>query len=176
MTSSSKAEGIENLVTDIFNFAIAREDLKEQLKIISENSNANLVAVEYEIQLLKILSAGWSISFFMGQDPDKTLIAKTFWNSIQEFAKNISDMTSTTTGKDIDYFNILKERVDIYVNALSYFSDVQDPSAVIGPTFAKLCGCEEDIYTINAGKNIFNHCLKNVKAFLENDRLERKFI
>jgi len=171
MTSSSQAESIEKLIEDIFNFAIAREDLKEELKHIPENSEANPVTVEYEIQLLKIISVGWSISFFMGQNPDKNKIAEIFWNYIQEFSKNISTMTATTTGKDINYFNILRERVDIYVNALSHFSDVQDPSAVIGPTFAKLCGSEEDIYTIYAGKNIFNHSLKNVKAFLEKARM-----
>jgi len=169
MASSTK--DIEELIRDIFNFAIAREDLKEQLKNIPENTEANLVTVEYEIQLLKILSVGWSISFFMGQHPDKNKIAETFWNAIQEFSKNISAMTSTTTGKDIDYFNILRQRVDIYVNALSHFSDVQDPSVVIGPTFAKLCGSEEDQYIITAGKNIFSHCLKNVKSFLKKARI-----
>ena len=167
MTSSSKTEVIAKLNEDIFNFAITREDLKEQLKAIPQDSKANLVTVEYEIQLLKILSVGWSIPFFMEQNPDKNILAETFWNSIQEFSKNISEATSTTSGKDIDYFNILRERVDIYVNALSHFSDVQDPSAVIGPTFSKLCGSEEDMDIIFAGKNIFNHSLKTVKAFLE---------
>lgn len=167
MTSTSKTEVIEKLNQDIFNFAIAREDLKEQLKAIPESSKANPVTVEYEIQLLKILSVGWSIPFFMEQNPDRNVLAETFWNAVQEFSNNISTVTSTTAGKDIDYFNILRERVDIYVNALSHFSDVKDPSAVIGPTFSKLCGSEEDMDVITAGKNVFNHSLKNVKTFLE---------
>jgi len=167
MTYSSKKEGIEKLSDDIFNFAIAREDLKKEIENIPEDSSANIVAVEYEIQLLKILSAGWSISFFMGQHPDKNHVAEAFWNSIQEFSRNLSLMTSATTGKEIDYFNIIRNRVNIYVNALSHFSNVHDPSAVIGPTFAKLCGSEEDIHTINAGKNTFNHCLRNVKFLVE---------
>ncbi|MCD4677822.1 MAG: hypothetical protein K8S18_17780, partial [Desulfobacula sp.] len=56
---------IQNLAQDLAAFAIDRTDLKELLAAIPENSDSNLTAIEYELQILKILSVGWGISFFM---------------------------------------------------------------------------------------------------------------
>ncbi|GBC59268.1 hypothetical protein DENIS_0204 [Desulfonema ishimotonii] len=164
MTSpSTEKEGFETLSEEIFNLAITRDDIKQILAKIPDTSAVNPVTLEYEIQLLKIISTGWGISFFMAQHPDKLKVAESFWNAVHQFAQGISKMSATTTGKDIDYFNILRERVDIYVNALNHFSDVEDPAIVIGPTFAKMCGSEEDAHTIATGKKMFTLSLNSVK-------------
>ncbi|MGE0086675.1 MAG: hypothetical protein AB7S75_19905 [Desulfococcaceae bacterium] len=156
----------EKISEHLFSYAIARDDLKQVLIDLPKDAEVNPVTMEYEIQLLKILSVGWGISFFMGQHPEREQTAQMFWNAVHHFCMGISEMTAAQTGKEIDYFRILRERVDIYVAALKAFSDVSDPSVVIGPTFAKLCGSEEDIYTIVSGKKIFNLAVGEVRQYL----------
>jgi hypothetical protein len=53
----------EQMAQDLATFAFDRTDTKELLTSIPENSNLNLTTIEYELQILKILSAGWGISF-----------------------------------------------------------------------------------------------------------------
>lgn len=166
MGSSAKEDTIEKIAEYLFNYAIAREDLKQVVADIPAESRVSPVTVEYEIQLLKMISVGWGISFFLGQHSKKDELVQLFWNSVHHFSQGISAMTATQTGKEIDYFSILRERVDIYVKALNTFSDVNDPALVIGPTFAKLCGSEEDSYAIRSGKKIFHLAIKGVRQYL----------
>ena len=154
MTSSEeKKGGISEKSEDLFNLAIDRDDIKQMVQILPKDSGINPVAVEYELQLLKILTVGWGISFFLEEHHEKTVLAESFWESVRTFAQSISTMTASTTGQEIDYFSTLKERVEIYVNALQVYSDVDDPSAVIGPTFAKVCGDEENPMIIASGRS-----------------------
>lgn len=69
--------------------------------------------------------------------------------------------------RKIDYFSTLKERVEIYVKALQVYSDVDDPSAVIGPTFAKVCGDEENPLIIASGRSIFSRTLQETRKILK---------
>ncbi|MEZ4525056.1 MAG: hypothetical protein R2941_03940 [Desulfobacterales bacterium] len=167
MESSVKEEmSAEKHSEYLFNYAITRDDLKQVLANLPKEAEVSPVTMEYEIQLLKILSVGWGISFFMGQHPEKEKTAQMFWNAVHHFCQGISGMTAAHSGKEIDYFSILRQRVDIYVGALNAFSDVQDPALVIGPTFAKLCGSEEDLYAIVSGKKIFNQAIRGVREYL----------
>ncbi|MFW5854198.1 MAG: hypothetical protein ACOCW9_02620 [Thermodesulfobacteriota bacterium] len=167
MTSSEeKKEGLSQKSEELFNLAIDREDIKQMVEILPKDTEINPVAVEYELQLLKILTVGWGISFFLEEHHEKTVLAETFWESVRTFAQSISTMTSSTTGREIDYFSTLKERVEIYVNALQVYSDVDDPSAVIGPTFAKVCGDEENPLVIASGRSIFSRTLQETRKIL----------
>ncbi len=167
MESSAKEEtAAEKISEHLFNYAIARDELKQVLAAMPKEAEVSPVTMEYEIQLLKMLSVGWGISFFMGQHPEREQTAQMFWNTVHHFCMGISEMTAAQTGKETDYFGILRQRVEIYVGALKAFSDVSDPSVVIGPTFAKLCGSEEDIYTIATGKKIFSQAIGEVRQYL----------
>ena len=167
MTSSEeKKGGISEKSKDLFNLAIDRDDIKQMVEILPEDSKINRVAVEFELQLLKILTVGWGISFFLEEHHEKTVLAETFWESVRNFAQSISTMTASTTGQEIDYFSTLKERVEIYVNALQVYSDVDDPSAVIGPTFAKVCGDEENPMIIASGRSVFSRTLQETRKHL----------
>lgn len=160
---SSVAEFGENL----FNYAIEREDLKAMVQNLPADSIVDPAAMTYEIQNLKIVSVGWGAAFFTADTAMKETLAHAYWQIVQQFSGNISTMSSAAAGADIDYFNILKERLDIYVNALNVYSDVKDPGPVVGHTFAKLCGDEEDMYVMIAGKRVFHHALAAVKGYLE---------
>ena len=151
----------------LFNYAIERDDLKQMVAHLPDDKSINKVTVEYELQLLKIICVGWGIAFFMAAQPQKEKLAEAFWNNIQALSHSISSATSASVGKDVDYFGIIKERLDIYVNALQHYADAPDSAKVIGVTFAKLCGDETNTYVTLAGKRTFSQASANVKNYIE---------
>ncbi len=157
---------------DLFDFAIDRSDIKLILQSLPEDKKINRVSVEYEIQLLKILAVGWSISFFLDESSLKKELSESFWNAIQNFSQSISTLSSSSTGKEIVYFNILKERLDTYLTALNLISDSPDPLIAIGPTFAKICGNEDNTHITLSGSKVFNLSVGGVKNYLESIQIE----
>ena len=152
---------------DLFNFAIEREYIKTLIKILPKETECKPEAIEYELQLLKIISTGWSISFFLGDNPHRDQLAEVFWNSTHEFAKTLSETTELMAGHDINYFQILKERLDMYLTALTEKPEITEPAAVIGPEFAKICGNADDIFTVMAGSRMFIITVASVKEYLK---------
>jgi hypothetical protein len=75
------------------------------------------------------------------------------------------------TGHDIDYFQILKDRLDMYVAALTEKTDAAEPAAVIGPEFARACGSIDDIFTVMTGSRMFIATVDSVKEYLETIKL-----
>ena len=66
---------------------------------------------------------------------------------------------------------ILKERLDMYVAALSKNPDAAEPALVIGPEFARICGNVDDIFTFMTGSKMFISTINKVKAYLESIKL-----
>ena len=155
-------EAGENLAT----FSVDREDIKQALANIPEGEAVNLVTVEYELQLLKILTAGWSISYHMNQASRKMDLAEHFWSLIRDFSKNISEVTATTTGTALDYFETLKERFNMYLQAMEG-ADGSDPAAVIGPLFAETCKAKDNVFVVMSGSRLFNNTVAAVKEYLD---------
>ncbi len=159
---------VEKLARDLANFAIDRTDLKELLATLPENGTTNLTTVEYELQILKILTVGWGIAFFMPPgDKNKQPVTGMFWEHIREISQKISDLTKTTTGQDIDYFSILKQRLDTYLEVMKKNPDTaQNPVTVMGPAFASACSHENDAVAILTGTKMFTLTLGAVKEYL----------
>jgi hypothetical protein len=61
--SRQKTE-IEKAGEALFNFAVDREDVKALVANLPEETDIQGVTVEYELQILKIISVGWSISYY----------------------------------------------------------------------------------------------------------------
>ncbi len=171
-----KKVSIEKASEDLFDFAIDRSDIKQILQNLPADIKINRVSIEYEIQLLKILAVGWSISFFANQISLKKELSELFWNAVQNFSQNISMLSSSSssssTGKEINYFNTLKERLDTYLNALTLVSDNSDPMVSIGPKFAEICGSENNAHIILSGAKVFNFSVGGVKNYLESIHIE----
>ncbi len=151
----------------LFNYAIERDALKQMVAHLPDEKNIRKVTVEYELQLLKIISVGWGISYFMSDHPLKEVLSEAFWHHIQTLSQGVSKASSASIGKEVDYFAIIKERLDIYVNALQHFADAPDTAKVIGATFAKLCGDEANSYIILAGKRVFSLASASVKNYVQ---------
>jgi hypothetical protein len=165
--SNQHPTSIEDMGESLANFSLDRESVLFALSRLPDEHSINKVTIEYEIQLLRILSVGWAISYFMEDHSEKAAMIKKFWDVLFEFSKNLSSVTSLTIGKEVDYFKTLKERIDTYLKALAEVPHVKDPASVIGPTFARLCGNTDNVHVIMAGNRIFHLSLEGVKIFLE---------
>jgi hypothetical protein len=170
--SSLKKVSIEKASEDLFDFAIDRSDIKLILQNLPEDIKINRVSMEYEIQLLKILAVGWSIPFFLDKSSLKKELSESFWNAVQSFSQSISTLSSSSTGKGIDYFNTLKERLDTYLNALNSITDGPDPLLAIGPKFAEICGSKNNAHIMLSGSKVFNLSIGGVKNYLESIQIE----
>lgn len=159
---------VQQLAQDLASFAIDRTDLKALLAAIPENNASDLTIIEYELQILKILSVGWAISFFMPvTGKNKGPLTQMFWEIIRELSQNISTLTQTTTGQSIDYFEILNERLNTYLKVMQDNPDkAQNPANIMGPAFAKACNCKDDAIAVLTGTKMFTLTLGAVKEYL----------
>lgn len=162
---------IELAARNLFDFAVDREDIKAVMAGLHPNAQTPRHTLEYELAILKIISVGWSLAYFLGHSPHKTTLAEHFWNAVREFSRTVSDTTGLMTGQNIDYFQILKNRLDVYVTAMNENPDAKEPAAVIGPEFARTCGHKDDVFTIMPGARLFVSTIGGVKAYLEEVKL-----
>ena len=163
----TKSETMKTAITDLVHYSFDKNDIKLVIEQIPEELTLNRVTIEYELQILKIITVGWGISYFMSENPYKDELTANFWNAVKEFSESISTTTSLFIGVDIEYFNILKERLEMYVKKLDENPDASDPAAIIGPVFAETCGIKDEVFTVMAGSRIFKFTLASVREYLE---------
>lgn len=166
MTRSDNKRKIEQASEELLSFAIDRSDVKSLVARLPQEVSCKPSAVEYELQLLKIISTGWSISYFLENFPCKKKLAEAFWKEIHGFAENLSDAAGIITGQNINYFQIVKDRLDMYVTALADKPEAAEPVAVIGPEFARHCGDADDVFTIMTGSRMFLMTVASVREYL----------
>ncbi|MCP4670689.1 MAG: hypothetical protein GY857_05230 [Desulfobacula sp.] len=166
---------LQQAAQDLANFAIDRTDLKNLLGAIPDNNSLNMTTIEYELQILKILSVGWAISFYMATtNKNKAPITQMFWEFIREISQNISTLTETTTGKNLDYFEILKQRLNTYIEIMKEKPDVShNPANIMGPAFADICNQNNDAIAILTGTKMFTLTLGAVKEYLDTVKIEK---
>jgi len=165
--SKNEKTGLEQAGETLFNFAVNREDIKLFIENLADETKCKAATVEYELQLLKIISTGWSLSFFLENDSQRDQLAEIFWKLVHDFSESLSATTGLMTGHDINYFQVLKSRLDEYVDVLTDQPEATEPAAVIGPAFARFCGDADDVYTIMTGSKMFIITVARVKEYLE---------
>jgi hypothetical protein len=167
MENSEIKSGIEKAGEDLLSFAIDREDVKWLMAQLPEETEIKRGTVEYELQILKIISVGWSISYYLENSSHKNQLLELYWNAVYELSQSISSTAGLMIDNDIDYFQILKDRLDMYVDAIAKKPDAAEPAAVIGPEFARNYGDVDDIFTIMTGTKMFIATIGGVKEYLE---------
>ncbi len=80
--SKEKKTGVEKAGEDLFNFAINREDIKTLMTHLSEKADIKRGKVEYELQILKIISIGWSISYYLENGAQKNQLLESYWQAV----------------------------------------------------------------------------------------------
>jgi hypothetical protein len=170
--SQEKTILIDQAAEDLFNYAIEREDVKWLMGQLGPAAKVTPATFEYELQILKIISVGWSISYHLAGHPKrKGAIGELFWRAVNNFSKELSETTGLMIGQDIDYFEILKMRLDQYVKSLEATPQTPDPAVVIGPVFAGLCGHGDDIFAVMGGSKMFANTVARVRQYLEASKL-----
>ena len=167
MASSEKqAVNVPDASEALVNYAIDREDLKRIIMALPDDQDINTITLDYELQLLKIISVGWSISVHMDGRKEKNALSEMFWHAINEFSKNVSEVSYLTIGQKIDYFQLLKERLDTYILSLETAEKGSDPAACIGSTFATCCKDVDNPFVAITGSRIFTMAVQGVKEYL----------
>ena len=151
----------------LFQFAIDRGDMHAILAALPLDVPEKRVALEYEIQILRIIAVGWAVAFFLSESRLKDSLGQQYWEQIRSFSTTLSTSASMSVGTDIDYFDILKTRLGYYVGALDAAGQVPDPATVIGPAFAGACGDRSDACAILAGSKMFAHTIRAVREYLD---------
>ncbi len=160
-----KKTKIEQAGEDLFDFAIDRSDTKTLMGHLHKEADINRTKIEYELQILRIVSVGWSISYYLENAPYKNDLVQLYWMAIHGFSQDISSTSGLLTGKDINYFQILKDRLDTYLKALGKSKKTEEPVMVIGPKFAEICGNGDDVFTIMTGSRMFTAAIVGVKEY-----------
>ncbi len=167
MTDSEKADdSIARSGEQLFQYAIDRGDMKAILDNLPLEMPEKRGTLESEIQLLRIISVGWAIAFFLADSGLKTSLGQRFWENVRAFSTTLSASASLTVGADVDYFHTLKQRLDYYVGALDAAGKIPEPAIAIGPAFADTCGYPDDACTILAGSKMFSLTINAVREYL----------
>ncbi len=165
--SENTKSKIERTGEDLFNFAIDREDVKWLMERLPPEADVKRTTVEYGLQILKIIGVGWSISYYLTDSPQKNVLLERYWNAVNEFSRDLTTTMKYMIGQNIDYFQVLKDRLNMYVDALAHNPEASEPAAVIGPEFSKACGNEKDIFTFMTGSKMFISTTSKVRQYLE---------
>ena len=125
---------VEQAGEDLFNYAVERDDIKWLMEQLPQEAGAKPTTIEYELQILKIVGVGWGISYYLEGTPGrKNKMLELYWHAINDFSKQLSETTGLMIGQDIDYFEILKTRLNDYVEAMGTDPEASDPAVLIGP-------------------------------------------
>lgn len=69
---------VEKFGENLAAFAINRDDLKMLLTTVPDSEKSRLTTIEYELQILKILSVGWGIAFYMKEGEKNSQLQQYF--------------------------------------------------------------------------------------------------
>lgn len=158
---------MEKSAEALFSFATDREDIKWLLERMPVQPDIDLGKVEYELQILKLISVGWLISYHLEPDPLRGLILGEYWGAVHELARSVSVSVGMMTDRPIDYFQVIRDRLDQYLKAMDEQPLASEPASVIGPEFARICGRESDVHTIACGTRMFVTTAVRVREYLD---------
>ncbi|WP_045217454.1 hypothetical protein [Desulfonatronovibrio magnus] len=159
-------EKMEVMVQELCSYALDREDIKWMVDTFPESTELDKNKLEYELNILKIVTAGWSISYYLQDNPAKDLVLEPFWKNIHDVSDGLSQATGLLIGKNINFFQTLKSRLDSYVLSMSRSND-DKPALAIGFEFARHCNSQDDLAVSMAGSKMFMAVTAGVKQLLE---------
>ncbi len=155
-----------DISNNLFNYAIDRKEMQLVLNNLPESVENNRNILEYELQLLRILAVGWAIAFFMFEKPGKDVVLESFWEKIRDFSDQLSSTVALTSATNVNYFDVLKIRTNIYVNSIASAAGLE-PIAIVGPVFARVCSLEGDACVILLGAKLFRSTIDAVRDYLD---------
>jgi len=165
--SKDEKTGIEVACEALFDFAIDRRDVADIMARLPEIQDACRATVEHELQILKIISVGWTLSYYLPAGPLKEEMTMRFWQAVHDFSKSLSSTAELLIHQDVDFFAAVRGRFDKYLEEMKRHVNAPEPAVVIGPEFARCCRADGDVHTVMAGSRIFVGTVNKVKSYLE---------
>jgi len=169
---------LESAGTALFDFAVDRNDLAWLLARWPAEAAAQRSRIEYELQLLKTIAVGWSLSYYLEGKPCKQTLMEFYWQAVGAFANQLSTATALTIGPTVapgeqkfDYFQVIKDRLRRYLAVMTGATGATGPEMVIGPEFARICDNADDPFTLLAGTKMFAYATARVGEYLKVCRL-----
>jgi hypothetical protein len=152
---------------DLLAYAIDRQDIKWCLAHLPSKSSPNLARIDSELQMLKIIAVGWGLTHRLVDSPLKAPFQEAYWKAVQDFSVRFSETTALLIGQRIDYFQTIRDRLNLYLAAVRDLGPSGgDAGRIIGITLARLCDCGEDLPVGMAAARIFNSALARVGEYL----------
>ncbi len=162
---------IEKTCEELFQFAIDRGEIASLMSGLPEGSDVFRATVEHELQMLKIISVGWSLSYYMPDGPLKTELTTLFWQTVHDFSRDLDRTTKLLIDQDVDFFDSIRNRFDGYLGELQKKTDAPEPAVIIGPEFARVCGDAGNVHVVMAGSRMFIGTVGEARTYLERLRL-----
>ncbi len=153
---------------DLFNFAIDRRDVTAALERLPGQKAARKALVAHELQMLKIISVGWSLSYHLANSPIKQALMIRYWELVREFSGQLDQTTALLVHRDISFFETVRARFNAYLEKMETTTGAPEPAVVIGPVFAEHCGSAGEPHTVMAGARLFIGAVAQVRTYLEN--------
>jgi len=171
MTEENEVTFEENTAYILFNYSVKREDLKELADSIIDNSTLSEQTILYELQILKIISTGVSINYLIKTPEAKNKISEYYWKYILDFSASVTEATKEYSNVELNYFDVIKEKLDFYLKELNQNKSAAEPASVIGPSFAHQCGDDSDTFAVMAGAKLFKSVIGGLSKFFEKEGL-----
>lgn len=169
--SEDEKSAIETAAVDLFNYAVDRQDTRILMDRLPTEGEAQRNTVEYELQILKIITVGWSIAYYVEGPSARNCLSERYWTAVQGLSGSLSCAAGLMAGRKIDYFQVLKDRLNMYVEAMNRNPHAGEPAAVIGSEFARVCADTDDVHTIMTGSRMFAAVVAGVRQYLDQSGL-----
>lgn len=158
---------IEEAGRRLARLALDRDDLNRFSTAMPDSEESLRVTVTYEMPLLRIVTVGWAIAYYLADWPEKDAVHQAYWSAVEAFSQELSEVSAMMVGESIGYFDVVRNRADTYITAMAGAGQGDDPTSVIGPEFARACNAMDDVHVIMAGNRVFQSALLGTRAFLD---------
>ena len=162
MTAESSAHS--RIAAPLVAYALETRELVPLIENAPVREAFRAETLEYELRLLKIVSAGWAITFLLEGHEEKSRVSEAFWTEIGHIATSI-DTQSKALGTEIRYFDEVRSRFDDYLGWIRKAGD-KDPAFAVGFRLAERCGVPDDAYPVVCARKVFNGSIGSIRSFL----------
>lgn len=159
-----QGEILENMIGTLVRHSLTADELFPLIQGLPETSAIPQSRLEYELRILKILSMGWGLSYYLDEGEVKEKIVTGFWKEIFLFSGEL-DQVAGATGLNLSYFSLLQERFTAYLARVEALP-LKDIIKIMGLACADFCGDENDSYIFVVAKKVFADTLTTLQTYL----------
>ena len=152
--------------TNLVSFALDPEDTNSALGELPSTGGVDRDTIQYELRFLRLFAVDYGITLGLGsKSPEKEKATKWYFSCLDSVVRDFPNDVGAR------FLGILRDRVDNYVMTLKLSSN-EEPFSIIGQSFAKFCGNEEDTDLATLGRKIFLSTANGVADYLRSVKIK----